>query len=84
MLPVLIYPRNYNNMTDLAKALVIVGIALIMSGLCLHMFGKIPAIGRLPGDILFKKENFTLYIPITTCLLISIILSLLFFLWNQK
>ena len=84
VLPVLIYPRNYNIMTYMAKVLIIIGIALIISGLCLHMFGKIPGIGRLPGDILIKKENFTLYIPITTCLLISLILSLLFYLWNQK
>ena len=71
-------------MTDIAKGLIFVGIALILSGLCLHLFGKIPGIGRFPGDILIKKENFTLYIPITTCLLISLILSLLFLVWNQK
>ena len=71
-------------MSDMAKVLIIVGIALIMSGLFLHMFGKIPWIGRLPGDILIKKENFTLYIPITTCLLISAMVSLLFILWNRK
>ncbi|MCK5013701.1 MAG: DUF2905 domain-containing protein [Candidatus Omnitrophica bacterium] len=71
-------------MTDISKALIIVGIALIITGLCLHMFGRIPGIGRLPGDILIKRENFTLYIPITTCLLISAVISLIFLLWNQK
>ena len=84
VLPVLIYLRNHNNMTDISKALIIVGIALIITGLCLHMFGRIPGIGRLPGDILIKRENFTLYIPITTCLLISAVISLIFLLWNQK
>ncbi|MBN1870327.1 MAG: DUF2905 domain-containing protein [Candidatus Omnitrophica bacterium] len=71
-------------MTDIAKVLIIVGVALIISGLCLHMLGKFPGIGRLPGDILIKKENFTLYVPITTCFLISAVLSLMFFLWSRK
>jgi hypothetical protein len=71
-------------MTSTAKGLILAGIVLILCGLCLHMFGKIPGIGRLPGDILIKKENFTLYVPITTSLLISLILSLFFFVWNQK
>ncbi|MCK5179039.1 MAG: DUF2905 domain-containing protein [Candidatus Omnitrophica bacterium] len=71
-------------MADIVKVLIIVGIALIIGGLCLHIFGKIPGIGRLPGDILIKKESFTLYIPITTCFLISVVFSLLFLLWNQK
>jgi len=50
----------------------------------MHIFGKIPGIGRLPGDILIKRENFTLFIPVTTCLLLSLLLSFLFYLWNQK
>ena len=84
VLPVLIYLRKYNKMSDIAKVFIIVGITLIIGGLCLHIFGKIPGIGRLPGDILIKKENFTLYIPITTCFLISTILSLLFLLQHKK
>ncbi|HQP10697.1 MAG TPA: DUF2905 domain-containing protein [Candidatus Omnitrophota bacterium] len=71
-------------MTSVAKGLIVLGAVMIVSGLCLHMFGKIPGIGRLPGDLLIKKENFALYLPITTSLLISLILSLLFFVWNQK
>lgn len=71
-------------MTDIAKILMIVGALLLISGLFLYMFGKIPGVGKLPGDIIIKKENFTLYIPITTCLLISLILSLLMFLWNRR
>ncbi|MCK4881739.1 MAG: DUF2905 domain-containing protein [Candidatus Omnitrophica bacterium] len=71
-------------MADIVKAFIIAGIALIISGLCLHLSGKIPGIGRLPGDILMKKESFTLYIPITTCFLISMALSLSFLLWNRN
>jgi hypothetical protein len=71
-------------MTAISKGLIVIGAVLILCGLCLHVFGKIPGIGRLPGDILIKKENFTLYVPITTSLLVSLILSLLFFVWNQR
>ena len=71
-------------MTDIAKALIIVGITFIAGGVCLYLLGKIPGVGRLPGDLLIKKENFTIYIPITTCLLISAVLSLLFFLQHRK
>ena len=71
-------------MTGVPKVLIIVGAALMISGLLLYIAGKIPGIGRLPGDILIKRESFTLYIPVTTCLLISLILSLLFFLWHRR
>jgi hypothetical protein len=71
-------------MAYIAKVFITVGIALTISGLCLHIFGKIPGLGRLPGDFLIKQESFTVYIPITTCFLISAILSLLFLLWNQE
>jgi hypothetical protein len=71
-------------MTSVVKGFITLGIALILIGLCLHLFGKIPGIGRFPGDILIKNENFTVFIPITTCFLISLILSFLLFVWNQK
>ncbi len=66
-------------MAGIAKVLIIIGVALILSGLCLISVGKIPGVGKLPGDILIKKENFTFYIPIATCLLISLVLSFLHF-----
>lgn len=71
-------------MTDFPKVLIVVGAVLMISGLFLYVVGKIPGIGRLPGDILIKRENFTLYVPLTTCLLISLILSLLFFVWHRR
>jgi len=58
-------------MADMAKVLIMTGIALVIGGLCLYVLGKIPGIGKLPGDILIKKDHFSLYIPITTCILIS-------------
>ena len=71
-------------MQALTKMLIMTGIILILIGVSIHFLGKIPGFGRLPGDILIKKENFTFFFPLTTCILISIILSLIFFLWNQR
>lgn len=71
-------------MTTIAKTLILVGIVFIMVGAGLYLLGKIPGVGRLPGDIVIKKENFTFYFPLTTSIIISIILSLILFLWNQR
>lgn len=71
-------------MNDLAKVLITSGMILMIVGVCLLAFGKIPGLGRLPGDMLIKKGDATFYFPITTCILLSAILSVLFYLWNQK
>jgi len=62
----------------LGKMLILLGVFIILMGLLLLFGEKIPWIGRLPGDILIKKEKFTFYFPLTTSILISIILTLLF------
>jgi hypothetical protein len=62
------------------KLLVIVGILFVVVGGLIAFEAKIPLVGRLPGDIHIKKENFNLYFPITTCIIISIILTLLIYL----
>ncbi len=71
-------------MQELGKALIVFGIILVGLGLFLTFMNKIPFIGKLPGDILVQKKNFTFYFPITTSILISIILSLLFLLWSKR
>ncbi len=68
----------------LAKTFIILGIVFILIGGILSFAGKIPWLGRLPGDIAIKKENFSFYFPLTTCLLLSALLSLVFFLWRQR
>ncbi len=60
------------------KMLILLGVFIILIGLFLVIGDKIPWVGKLPGDIIIKKEKFTFYFPITTCILISIILTLLF------
>jgi uncharacterized protein HemY len=62
------------------KILIFFGAILILFGLIFSFAEKIPYFGRLPGDIYIKRENFTFYFPITTCILISIILSVIFYL----
>ena len=71
-------------MTDLGKQLIVIGIVIVLAGICISVLGKFTSMGKLPGDILIKRENFTFYFPLTTCILLSIILSLIFYLWNQK
>lgn len=59
------------------KALIFFGAILIGLGLLLTLAGRIPWLGRLPGDICIKKENFTFYFPLATSLLLSIVISLI-------
>ena len=62
----------------LGKLLILIGVLIIAIGVLLLIGEKIPWIGKLPGDIIIKKEKFTFYFPITTSILISILLTLLF------
>jgi len=60
------------------KILIFFGFFLILFGVLFSISEKIPYFGRLPGDIYIKKENFNFYAPIGTCLLISILFSIIF------
>lgn len=71
-------------MTDIGKSLIFMGFVIIIIGTVLLFSDKLPFnFGKLPGDISFKKENFSFYFPITTSILISVILSLLFYLFSR-
>jgi hypothetical protein len=71
-------------MNDLGKSIIAVGIVLIIIGIIMTLAGKIPGAGKLPGDILIKKENFSFYFPLTTCILLSIVLSAFMYLFGRK
>lgn len=60
------------------------GALLILVGVGIHFIGKSPGIGRLPGDIFIKKENFTFYIPVTTSIILSILFSLILMFLNKR
>ena len=68
---------------QIGKTLIIFGLVLVAIGLLLSFTGKIPFLGKLPGDFRIEKENFTLYFPLGSCLLISLILSLIFWLFRR-
>ncbi|MFH1577470.1 MAG: DUF2905 domain-containing protein [Candidatus Omnitrophota bacterium] len=65
-------------MPALGKLLIILGIALIACGVFLYFVGKIPFLGRLPGDIYVEKGKLTFYFPLVTCIFLSLFLSLVF------
>jgi hypothetical protein len=70
-------------MAPLGKLLIVLGVVITLVGVGLLLANKIPYIGRLPGDIYIKKENFSFYFPITTSLLISLILTLIFWIFRR-
>jgi hypothetical protein len=67
----------------LGKMLILLGVLILIIGLLLLVGEKIPWVGRLPGDIIIRKKNFTFYFPLATSILISIILTLLFALFRK-
>jgi hypothetical protein len=71
-------------MQEIGKSLIIFGVILIAVGLFLTFFNKIPFLGKLPGDIYIQKKNFSFYFPLMTSLLISVVLSLIFWLWSHR
>ena len=68
----------------IGKYLIIFGFVIVAVGIIFLFAGKIPWLGRLPGDILVKKENFVFYFPIMSCILASIVISLVFYLFFRK
>ena len=71
-------------MNQLGKIIIVVGIFLVVTGVIIYFWGnKFTWIGRLPGDIRVEKENFRFYFPITTMILISIVVSVLIRLFNK-
>jgi hypothetical protein len=70
-------------MPGIGKMFIILGIILIVVGIAFMFGDKIPYIGKLPGDIYIKKERFSFYFPITTSIIISIILTILFSIFRK-
>ena len=70
-------------MGALGKLLILLGVLIAGMGFLLLMGEKIPWVGRLPGDIIIRKRNFTFYFPLATSILISLILTLLFTLFRR-
>jgi len=70
-------------MEPLGKSLVLIGISIVLVGVLMWGLSSIPFIGRLPGDVYVRRGNFTFYFPLATCILISIIATILFSLMRR-
>lgn len=71
-------------MIGIGKLLILAGVFMIFAGALIVCGGKIPWLGRLPGDLLIRKENVTLYVPLTTSLILSLIVSLLLLAFHKR
>jgi Protein of unknown function (DUF2905) len=72
-----------NPWSGLGKIIILTGAILVMVGLILVLLPKIPWIGRLPGDLFYKGEKVSFYFPITTCIIISILLTIIFAIFRR-
>lgn len=70
-------------MADFGKFLILFGTIVVIVGIILLISPKIPWLGRLPGDILIRRKNFTFYFPLATSIILSIILTVLFNLFRK-
>ena len=70
-------------MPSLAKVLIFIGLLLLIAGLLLWILPKFHGFRGLPGDMEFKKENFTFYFPLGTSILLSLLLTLMLYLWRK-
>jgi len=72
-----------NPLHDMGKMLLIFGILMVIVGLFLMFGSKVPFIGKLPGDIVIRKGNFTFYFPLATSILLSVLLTILFSIFRK-
>ena len=75
-------------MIPLGKMLLLFGVAMVLLGLVLlaagHFSGKVPWLGRLPGDIHIERGSWTFYFPLATCLIVSLVLTLFFSFFGRR
>jgi len=70
-------------MEGIGKSLIITGLLLIVIGVAIAFGPRIPFIGKLPGDIYIKKDSFTFYFPLASSILISVIITLIMYLFRK-
>ncbi len=73
-------PSDWN----LARVLVVVGISIALLGVLVGLLGRFTRLGSLPGDIRIRKGNFTFYFPLATCLLLSLLITIVAWLWRRR
>ncbi len=73
-----------NGFENIGKVLIITGLVIIAIGALIMLSGKISWIGKLPGDILIQKKNYTFYFPVATSIVLSILLTLILWLFFRR
>jgi hypothetical protein len=71
-------------MSDVGKTLVVMGLVVALVGVVLMFAGRVPGLGRLPGDIYVQRGNWTFYFPLMTSIVVSVLLTLLFWLFGRR
>jgi Na+-driven multidrug efflux pump len=71
-------------MTDIGKTLIALGLLIALVGVVLTFVGRVPWLGRLPGDIHVQRGNWSFYFPLATSLLLSVVLSVLFYVFGRR
>jgi hypothetical protein len=72
-----------NPLPEFGKMILILGILFVVIGLLLMLGPKIPLLGKLPGDFVVRRGNFTLYFPLATSILLSIVFTMIFFIFRK-
>lgn len=70
------------NLSPIGKLLIVTGAAIILLGVAVLFFDKVPLFGKLPGDIIIKKRNFSIYFPLGMSILLSLILTAILYIIN--
>jgi tellurite resistance protein TehA-like permease len=71
-------------MNDVGKILIAFGLLIVLVGVVLVLVGRVPWVGRLPGDIHLQRGNWTFYFPLATSLLLSLVLTLVFYVIGRR
>lgn len=72
------------NIQYMGKLMIAAGLIIAAAGLVFFFSGKIPWVGRLPGDFIVRKRNFTIYFPLATSILLSILITFIFWLIRKR
>ncbi len=71
-------------MAEFGKVLIFIGLLLTIVGFVFILGNKIPFIGRLPGDIAVERKNYSFYFPVSTCIIISVVMSFVLWFFSKK
>jgi len=69
---------------DIGKIIIFIGLLLVLIGFIFMLGSKLPFIGKLPGDLAIERKNYSFYFPVTTCIIISVILSFILWFFNRR